>query len=281
MASYKDKKFEDFSLDPSEIFGSMHVCDTKWHSVEFKNTAGSMSIEFNGHLKRGPTLTKEFRNTEFIGNLFVGGVEDALLSDSSHLLKYFEEDGRSFGGCIREIQLNDIELSLTKDVKAAYNVDLDGCPVDYKSLSPMEISGSEENSGSGSGAQIPPHVLNVDELDGTSNFATCTDHILQVAYEGIAMSFTDTNLTSFTQYLYRITSSNAGGHALSTWKVMRAGEGLPESVSSPFNARHVNGETVEVQWRRPRYSNGVICNYTLVAVAYELQDVDGKFSITY
>uniref|UniRef100_H2YEQ8 Usherin n=1 Tax=Ciona savignyi TaxID=51511 RepID=H2YEQ8_CIOSA len=207
-------------------------CDGLWHQFKFINNNAQISIRVDNlesQIHRIETPAAVFELTE---NLYIGGAPVLILNE---LFAKIEEGARSFGGCMRNLQVDGRSINLARDVTLAVNVDLDGCPV----IEPVP--------------------------------ASCMEAPISVVYTGMEQQHTDSGLDQsvFTRYLYKVTSSNAGGQAQSEWMITRSGEGIPHTVPTPYNENALSGWQIEMEWRRPLRTNGVIDNYTLTAVEIE------------
>ncbi|XP_077967518.1 usherin-like isoform X1 [Styela clava] len=263
IISIAEDDYHEVTLDPSTLPVKISLCDGNWHLIEFRNDNGQLLLTLDDHAEIGPRLNPAYKGIDLRRKFYMGGIEKHLLSGSSYLLKYFDEDGRSFGGCIRNVFINLVEINIISMTKTAYNVDLDGCPIGARNSHVLSGSGgSGEISGLSSGTFL-------EESDVSLSKHSCEKGSLKVIYEGSGFQFNSSELHPFTQYLYRVMTSNDGGDTRSAWKIMRSGEGIPEVVGSPYDVRHISGYIVEVMWRRPYHSKGVVVNYTLSAKPLE------------
>ena len=98
------------------------VCDGSWHTIYLRKVSTEFSFTVDGNAQ-----TQTFQGSELLklDSMFLGGID--VLSPFYHKLKAVSLLAPNFGGCIRSLQVNEVELdySFASDI---LNVDIDGCP---------------------------------------------------------------------------------------------------------------------------------------------------------
>ncbi|MBN3306045.1 USH2A protein, partial [Amia calva] len=107
--------------------------------------------------------------------------------------------------------------------------------------------------------------VNLDGCLSTDTALNCRGNDSILVYTGVERLAKDHALQPFTEYLYRVTASSAGGSASSQWQRGRTREAVPQSVLPPSRVRCVNGYSAEVSWDEPAGVRGVIEKYILKA----------------
>ena len=133
------------------------VCDGNWHSFLLKKTATQISMVVDGNSDAISVTTVLELDTLYLGGLdFLSPFYVKLQSEG--LL------APNFGGCIRDLEVNDNELdySYASDIR---NVDIDGCP--------------------------------------SAAIGDCIAAGINDIFDGNALSYTDTGLTTFIGILFK------------------------------------------------------------------------------
>nr|XP_018671138.2 usherin isoform X1 [Ciona intestinalis] len=242
-----------------QIDSTLPPCDGDWHELKVLNNAGQIFFRLDS--VESDRMRVNFQSPSVFDlstGLFVGGAPVQVLKE---LVTKIDEGARSYGGCIRNLEVDGRRINLSRDVTLAVNVDLDGCPIkdaDTSILIPDIL-----NEGSGL-----PQPINSTL---SQNSSQCIETSITLVHTGMGHQYTDTELNHsvFTRYLYKVASANAGGQAQSDWMITRSGEGVPHTVPTPYNEETGSGREIKLEWRRPLRTNGVIDNYTLTAVEVE------------
>ncbi|XP_028396319.1 LOW QUALITY PROTEIN: usherin-like [Dendronephthya gigantea] len=207
------------------------VCDGGWHTLEFINFAGIYSIiEVDGKTNTTINIAKLRVTSE----LYFGGLPFGSLAAQKAGSFGLNTDS-TFGGCFRNIKTPN-EVDILRDVASVMNVDLGGCPTRRR--------------------------VNSSFAEG------CKNETSNLVYVGSEESLVDGQLSSFTDYLYRVESKQPGteGGGASSWFVLRSGEGAPEFYRPPSDVIPLNGgRSTRVTWQPPQVYRGVLRGYILRA----------------
>nr|XP_006813188.1 PREDICTED: usherin [Saccoglossus kowalevskii] len=206
---------------------SNSLCNGQWQSVTFSKTTTQLSITVLNVASETNQVTTD--NLQISSSLNIGGVSDQ--SDTGRILSNAGITVQSgYGGCLKNLRINSgTAIDFMKDVTEIVNVNLDGCP---------------------------PTV---------SSQSTCTDPQITTIYQGVTNSYYDTGLQVYTEYIYRVISSNDQGSATSEWSSGRTLEGAPTGISAPNDPISPDGYTIEVRWQQSGGNTGLITQYILSA----------------
>eukprot|EP00118_Oscarella_pearsei_P005184 m.23504 g.23504 ORF g.23504 m.23504 type:complete len:5054 (+) comp28492_c0_seq1:2267-17428(+) len=146
-----------------------------------------------------------------------------------------------FGGCIQNLTIGGNQVTGVRDLQL---VSLAGCP----------------------GA-------------GQPSSSACLGGVPSTITSGLALKANDSTLQAFTEYLYRVRTSNRGGSTVSSWISVHSREAAPSGVPRP-TLLYRSGEVVSVSWTYPSQSNGVILQYRLLFHSYHPQSSLGSSPTT-
>ena len=118
----------DFQLNgnkgtfPSFTEEIINVCNGNWHTISLQKLSTQLTFTVDGN---SLTSTLPGDGLLKLDSVFFGGVD--VLSQFYHKLKAVSLLPPNFGGCIRNMEVNSVELvyTLARDI---LNVDIDGCP---------------------------------------------------------------------------------------------------------------------------------------------------------
>ncbi|XP_048585709.1 usherin isoform X2 [Nematostella vectensis] len=209
------------------------LCDGFWHRVEITGV-GNFSFVFTvDGVKNVETAVDKIAVTS---PLYIGGIP----LDNNNAVAAANKAGLdiqdTFGGCIRDVT-TDTNVLFGREVLAMRNSDLDGC--------------------------VSNKTLNV-----TQPSSACAVFQSTVITTQNTVRYFDTGVQPFTDYLYRVSSFQAGtsGSADSAWMYMRSGQGDPQGLSAPTSAVPLKGgRTASVTWNPPTLQNGLITHYVIRA----------------
>ncbi|KAJ8045141.1 Usherin [Holothuria leucospilota] len=198
------------------------LCDGQWQEITVQKVNLLVTISATGGTSLRSMLLSS-ADLLLTSPLYLGGLPDD--SQALSLAENFGLDVIDFGGCLKDIVINQAAISLFDG--NVENVYLDGCP-----------------SAMGS---------------------PCTSPSVTQEYSGTDRIVFDHQLHVFTEYMYRVTASNSIGATSSVWSVGRTREGAPTGVSPPIDPFSLNGYTISVGWQRPTGNTGVLSEYILLA----------------
>ncbi|XP_077990481.1 usherin-like [Glandiceps talaboti] len=217
------------------------LCNGQWKTATFSKTPGQISVT----VLNGPSQIYNMNsdNLAITSELYLGGIPDG--SDTVRIIGNAGITVQpGFGGCIRNLRINSgTDIDFFNQVSDIVNVNLDGCPPTVTSQS------------------------------------TCMTPQMTTVYQGPESSYYDTRLQVFTEYIYRVTSSNAQGSSVSEWTAGRTKEGAPGGLPAPSDPQSLSGYIIEVKWQQPSSNTGMISQYILTAYNLDNTAVDPVTSV--
>ncbi|XP_033110841.1 usherin-like [Anneissia japonica] len=205
---------------------STTLCSGQWNTVTISRAGNSLSLTIGG----GTASTRDIGSGELslTSDIFIGGLP--LGSDSFQVATGAGLNIQpGLGGCFQNMAINSVIVDLETQATDILNVNLDGCP------------------------------------SITSTSTTCTMPAIINVYSGQTRVAYDTGLDSYTEYMYRVVSTNEAGSTTSEWTRARTREGAPVGVLPPLDPESVTGYIIRVRWIRPTGNNGVLIQFILTA----------------
>ncbi|KAI6647890.1 Usherin-like [Oopsacas minuta] len=181
----------DFQIDGVKgsilfIETTIDICDGKWHSFSLQKTATRILMVVDEESNPIPLAMIIQMDTIYFGGLDVLSPFYTKLEAESLLAP-------NFGGCIRGLQLDGVELDYSY-ASEIWNVDIDGCP--------------------------------------TVSVGSCTAAGINDLTSGDVLSYTNTGLMEFREYYYRVSSQNSAGFGVSNWQRANTQQGVSSPPSN-------------------------------------------------
>ncbi|XP_062312043.1 usherin-like, partial [Osmerus eperlanus] len=208
----------------------LSYCDGEWNQLSLVKEGSLISASLNDW--------SEYQRGEGGGRLrvdsplYLGGVPPHLshrgLASMSHR--------HGLGGCVRGV---------------AVKTSLSGVPV----VSAISLSASVRHS----------VRVNLDGCPATDSRFVCRGNDSVLVYTGRETQTRDHGLQPFTEYLYRVVASSAGGWTTGAWDRTRSHGTVPLSVPPPSRVESGSGFSAQVSWTPPSDVRGVIDRYELRA----------------
>lgn len=214
------------------------LCDGQWHSLRAikQGTSGELFVD-------GTALTSSInaggslRVLTVTSNIFVGGVEaGSVMYDMAENLGI---ETSPFAGCVRNLTIAGRYVNMATDVTSLSSVSLAGCP------------------------------------DGAANFVSCAGGVPTTIFRGNKTTASDVNIRAFTEYLYRVKSSNRGGFSTSSWISVRSKEAAPTGIPQPNLSYSGGSDSIRVTWSYPSPSSGIIIQYKILLYPYHPRSQSG------
>lgn len=213
------------------------LCDGQWHNLQAMKQGNSGELLVDGTaLTSSSNAPSSHQVLAITSNIYVGGVEAG--SAVYDMARNFGVEVTPFAGCVRNLTIAGRDVLTSTDVTELSLVSLAGCP------------------------------------DTVVASVSCTGGVPATAFLGNKTATLDKTIAPFTEYLYRVASSNRGGSAYSSWISVRSKEAAPTGVPQP-SLSYSGGSSVQVTWSYPLPSNGIVTQYRLLLYPYHPQSQGG------
>ncbi|XP_048258912.1 usherin-like [Haliotis rufescens] len=238
-------EFSDGQQTTTVLFNTdtVNLCDGNWRNVIFRKNGLQANVTFSDganivHGDPDVSLTVPTMSPISVGGIKAGSEEETFIKENSFSLPI-----EPFGGCIADFMVMrgysyTYDFLTTLDVM---NLNMDGCP-------PFSVP------------QVP-----------------CEEKLVTTLYEGTNNVTYDSGLQPYTDYIYRVTATNAAGGSSGPWGYGRTREGSPVGVVAPYRVRALSGYIIEAFWLKPTSTSGLLTKYVLTAYNQDNQNVTPVF----
>ncbi|KAL0969312.1 hypothetical protein UPYG_G00225390 [Umbra pygmaea] len=217
------------------MWAGLSYCDGGWHQLSLVKEGSIISASIGDWSEqlRAPAGGELWVDSA----LYLGGVPAEL----THAALITHSHRHGLGGCVRAVNIRTgpttvlTGISLSALVRHSVRVDLDGCPA-------------------------------------TDSIFYCRGNDSVLVYTGRETQARDMGVQPFTEYLYRVVVSGAGGWTTGPWDRGRTWETVPQSVAPPSSVNSGSGFNVQVSWTPPLDVRGVIDRYVLSAYSLDHPD---------